>query len=88
MENHGRQKEEKERREEPVFSFLFRSFYPKFKISCPHMFTCFYPLTARGVEDILTAVTDGLKGMMEAVEAVFPQDLHHASTSFVAQMIW
>lgn len=44
-ENHGRQKEEKERREEPVFSFLFRSFYPKFKISCPHMFTCFYPLT-------------------------------------------
>lgn len=45
MENHGRQKEEKERREEPVFSFLFRSFYPKFKISCPHMFTCFYPLT-------------------------------------------
>lgn len=45
MENHGMQKEEKERREEPVFSFLFRSFYPKFKISCPHMFTCFYPLT-------------------------------------------
>lgn len=48
MENHGRQKEEKERREEPMFSFLFRSFYPKFKISCPHMFTCFYPLTDEG----------------------------------------
>lgn len=49
MENHGRQKEEKERREEPVFSFLFRSFYPKFKISCPHMFTCFYPLTSESL---------------------------------------
>jgi transposase-like protein len=30
-------------------------------------------LRARGCEDILIAVTDGLKGMPEALEAVFPQ---------------
>ena len=30
-------------------------------------------LKARGVEDILIAVVDGLKGFPEAVEAVFPQ---------------
>ena len=30
----------------------------------------------RGVEDILIAVTDGLKGMTQAIEAVFPQAQH------------
>src|SRR6185295_5933091 len=30
-------------------------------------------LRARGCEDILIAVTDGLKGMPEALEAIFPQ---------------
>ncbi len=30
-------------------------------------------LKARGVEDILIAVVDGLKGFPEAIEAVFPQ---------------
>jgi putative transposase len=30
-------------------------------------------LKARGVEDILMAVTDGLKGFPEAIEATFPQ---------------
>ncbi len=30
-------------------------------------------LKARGVEDILVAVVDGLKGFPEAIEAVFPQ---------------
>lgn len=52
----------------------------------------FNGLKARGVEDILIAVTDGLKGMTEAVEAVFPQPLHQtcivhlirASTAFVS----
>ena len=43
METHGEQKEERERREEIVFSFPFRLFYPKFKISSPHTFTYFYP---------------------------------------------
>src|SRR5688572_27634847 len=33
----------------------------------------FTDLRARGCEDILIAVTDGLKGMPEALEAVFPQ---------------
>jgi putative transposase len=33
----------------------------------------FTDLQARGCEDILIAVTDGLKGMPEALEAVFPQ---------------
>ncbi len=33
----------------------------------------FADLRARGCEDILIAVTDGLKGMPEALEAVFPQ---------------
>jgi len=32
----------------------------------------FNDLKTRGVEDILMAVTDGLKGMGEALEAVFP----------------
>ena len=30
-------------------------------------------LKARGVEDILIAVVDGLRGFPEAIEAVFPQ---------------
>lgn len=55
--------------------------------------TVFNGLKARGVEDILIAVTDGLKGMTEAIEAVYPQALHQtcivhlirASTSFVSQ---
>jgi len=33
----------------------------------------FTDLRARGCEDILIAVTDGLKGMPEALEAIFPQ---------------
>jgi transposase-like protein len=33
----------------------------------------FTDLTARGCQDILIAVTDGLKGMEEAPAAVFPQ---------------
>lgn len=53
----------------------------------------FNGLKARGVEDILIAVTDGLKGMTEALETVYPQTLHQtcivhlirASTSFVSQ---
>ena len=36
----------------------------------------FNELKNRGVEDILIAVTDGLKGMTEALETVFPQALH------------
>jgi len=32
----------------------------------------FTDLKARGCEDILIAVTDGLKGMSEAIEAVYP----------------
>jgi putative transposase len=32
----------------------------------------FNDLGARGVNDVLIAVTDGLKGMAEALEAVFP----------------
>ena len=54
--------------------------------------TVFNGLKARGVEDILIAVTDGLKGMTEALETVYPQPLHQtcivhlirASTSFVS----
>jgi transposase-like protein len=30
---------------------------------------------ARGIEDILIAVVDGLKGFPEAIEAVFPQTM-------------
>ena len=53
----------------------------------------FTSLKARGVEDILLAVTDGLKGMNEALESVFPKALHQtcivhlirASTVFVPQ---
>jgi len=49
-------------------------------------------LKNRGVEDILIAVTDGLKGMTQAIEAVFPQAQHQtcivhlirASTAFVS----
>lgn len=52
----------------------------------------FNGLKARGVDDILIAVTDGLKGMTEAIEAVFPKTLHQtcivhlirASTAFVS----
>ena len=52
----------------------------------------FNGLKARGVEDILIAVTDGLKGMTEAIETVYPQTLHQtcivhlirASTAFVS----
>lgn len=36
----------------------------------------FTELRNRGVEDILIAVTDGLKGMTEAPETVFPDTLH------------
>ena len=36
----------------------------------------FTELKNRGVEDILIAVTDGLKGMTQAIEAVFPQAQH------------
>ena len=52
----------------------------------------FTELKNRGVEDILIAVTDGLKGMTQAIEAVFPQAQHQtcivhlirASTAFVS----
>ena len=52
----------------------------------------FTELNNRGVEDILIAVTDGLKGMTQAIEAVFPQAQHQtcivhlirASTAFVS----
>ena len=52
----------------------------------------FNSLKARGVEDILIAVTDGLKGMTEAIESVYPETLHQtcivhlirASTAFVS----
>ena len=36
----------------------------------------FTELKTRGVEDIPIAVTDGLKGMTQAIEAVFPQAQH------------
>lgn len=53
----------------------------------------FCGLKARGVEDILIAVADSLKGMTEAIESVYPQMLHQtcivhlicASTSCVSQ---
>lgn len=53
----------------------------------------FNSLKNRGVEDILIAVTDGLKGMTQAIEAAFPQCLHQtcivhlmrASTAFVSR---
>ena len=45
----------------------------------------FTDLKTRGCQDILIAVTDGLKGMSEALAAVFPRDdaadLHRASDS-------
>ena len=52
----------------------------------------FTELKNRGVEDILIAVTDGLKGMTQAIEAVFPQAQHQtcivhlirASAAFVS----
>ena len=52
----------------------------------------FTELKNRGVEDILIAVTDGFKGMTQAIEAVFPQAQHQtyivhlirASTAFVS----
>lgn len=52
----------------------------------------FSSLKNRGVEDILIAVTDGLKGMTTALESVFPQTLHQtcivhlirSSTTFVS----
>lgn len=52
----------------------------------------FSGLKNRGVEDILIAVTDGLKGMTTALESVFPQTLHQtcivhlirSSTTFVS----
>ena len=52
----------------------------------------FSSLKNRGVEDILIAVTDGLKGMTAALESVFPQTLHQtcivhlirSSTAFVS----
>lgn len=52
----------------------------------------FSGLKNRGVEDILIAVTDGLKGMTQAIEATFPQTLHQTcivhlirnSTAFVS----
>lgn len=52
----------------------------------------FNGLKNRGVEDILIAVTDGLKGMTEALETVFPQVLHQtcivhlirSSTAFIS----
>ena len=36
----------------------------------------FSSLKNRGVGDILIAVTDGLKGMTQAIETAFPQCLH------------
>lgn len=52
----------------------------------------FNELKNRGVEDFLIAVTDGLKGMTEALETVFPQALHQtcvvhlirSSTAFIS----
>lgn len=52
----------------------------------------FNELKTRGVDDILIAVTDGLKGMTEAIEAVYPQTMHQTcivhlirnSTAFVS----
>ena len=52
----------------------------------------FNQLRNRGVEDILIAVTDGLKGMTQAIETVFPKAEHQtcivhlirASTAFIS----
>ena len=52
----------------------------------------FNELKTRGVEDILIAVTDGLKGMTQAIEATFPATLHQtcivhlirSSTAFIS----
>ena len=52
----------------------------------------FNSLKSRGVEDILIAVTDGLKGMTKALETVFPKTEHQtcivhlirASTAFIS----
>jgi putative transposase len=40
----------------------------------------FSDLKTRGCEDILIAVTDGLKGMSEALAAVFPETTRRASS--------
>ena len=52
----------------------------------------FNELKNRGVEDILIAVTDGLKGMTEALNTVFPDTQHQTcivhlirnSTAFIS----
>ena len=54
--------------------------------------TVFNALKARGLEDILIAVTDGLKGMTQALEATYPKAEHQtcivhlirASTAFIS----
>ena len=54
--------------------------------------TIFNALKARGLEDILIAVTDGLKGMTQALEATYPKAEHQtcivhlirASTAFIS----
>src|ERR1041385_4291068 len=43
------------------------------RFSGPKPMKVFTYLKARGCADILIAVTDGLKGMEEALEAVFPK---------------
>ena len=43
----------------------------------------FNDLKTRGVGDILIAVTDGLKGIGEALEAVFPQAALQTQQSFI-----
>ena len=53
----------------------------------------FTELKNRGVEDILIAVTDGLKGMTEALNTVFPETLHqtcivHLIRNSVAFISW
>ncbi len=37
-----------------------------------------HELKARGMQDVLVAVTDGLKGFPEVIEAVYPQTLVQA----------
>ena len=44
--------------------------------SAKHWLSVFNEMKARGVQDILIAVTDGLKGMTEALEAAFPCVMH------------
>ena len=53
----------------------------------------FSELKSRGVEDILVAVTDGLKGMTEALGTIFPETLHqtcivHLIRNSVAFVSW